>query len=133
MNERWNLTDDEWKKSLPEDVYQVCRKGGTEKPFSGRYDACYDEGTYHCALCNEKLFFSDAKYSSGSGWPSFFQPSSESALKLLEDNSAGDKRVEVRCAMCDSHLGHVFEDGPKPTGKRFCINSIALKFASKGS
>ena len=130
MEKDWNISNEEWKRRLPKDVYEVCRLGGTERPFSGKYDHFYEGGVYHCALCNKELFKSSSKYSSGSGWPSFFEPIDEKALRFIEDNSHGMKRVEVRCQRCDSHLGHVFEDGPKPTGKRFCVNSISLKWVS---
>lgn len=120
------MTED-WKNKLSEEEYKILRMCGTEAPFTGKYDSFYEPGTYHCAACGQELFSSDAKYSSGSGWPAFFDTLSKSKVDLIEDRTHGMKRVEVRCSACKSHLGHVFEDGPKPTGLRYCINSIALK------
>lgn len=118
----------DWDAGLPKEVYDICRLGGTEAPFSGKYNKHYEKGIYHCAVCEEPLFSSNAKYDSGSGWPSFFQPVNEDALDFHEDQTIDQLRVEVRCRKCGSHLGHVFEDGPEPTHKRFCINSLALNF-----
>jgi peptide-methionine (R)-S-oxide reductase len=119
-------TDDEWREELTPEQFAVCRQKGTERPFSGMYNGCKDEGMYRCACCGQELFSSEAKYDSGSGWPSFHAPVSESAVKTEVDSSHGMRRVEVLCASCDAHLGHVFDDGPTPTGQRFCMNSIAL-------
>jgi peptide-methionine (R)-S-oxide reductase len=116
-----------WKKRLSPEQYHVLREGGTEPAFTGEYYDCKEEGTYTCAACASPLFDSGAKYDSGTGWPSFFQPVDTSCLLLQSDDSHFMKRTEVRCSKCGSHLGHVFDDGPAPTGKRYCINSIALR------
>jgi peptide-methionine (R)-S-oxide reductase len=121
-------TDEQWRATLTPEQYAVCRCSATEPPFSGKWYKHKEAGTYLCAACHAPLFASEAKYESSSGWPSFFQPVKRAAVSLAPDTSHGMNRTEVRCAVCDSHLGHVFPDGPKPTGLRYCINSVALDF-----
>jgi peptide-methionine (R)-S-oxide reductase len=123
-----NLSDEEWKKILPEDVYYVARMKGTERPWTSKYETSNEIGTYYCAVCGNALFQSDTKFESGCGWPSFYQPISKSSIIYEADNSLGMKRTEVMCGRCKSHLGHVFEDGPPPTGLRYCINGVVLDF-----
>jgi peptide-methionine (R)-S-oxide reductase len=128
MTERVEKTDAEWQAELDPDRYQVLRCGATEAPWSGELNLVHDEGVFRCGACGTELFRSDTKFDSGSGWPSFFAPLEEGAVETEEDLSHGMRRTEVRCAACDSHLGHVFPDGPEPTGLRYCINSLALDF-----
>ncbi len=124
-------SDLDWKKELSPEEYKILRQCGTEAPGTGEYYNFFEKGKYICAACGFELFDSETKYSSGSGWPSFFDVISEGQVVLIKDNSLGMLRTEVRCANCGGHLGHVFPDGPKPTNLRYCINSIALKFKDK--
>jgi peptide-methionine (R)-S-oxide reductase len=128
MNEDSKRSDAEWKKILSPEQYEVLRRKGTERAFTGKYYNSKETGVYRCAGCGNPLFDSETKFDSGSGWPSYYQPVSEDAVDAAEDQSYGMTRTEVLCARCGGHLGHVFPDGPEPTGRRYCINSVSLDF-----
>jgi len=126
-----NKKDDEWKLTLSPEQFKVLRECGTEPPFTGKFVNHKENGVYVCAGCGNELFSSDTKYESGSGWPSFWDQVSEDSIERREDNSNGMKRIEIVCKKCSGHLGHIFDDGPNPTGLRYCVNSVSLDFKSK--
>jgi peptide-methionine (R)-S-oxide reductase len=131
MSEKISKTEEEWKKILTPEQFNVCRKKDTERPFTGKYNDCKDEGIYRCSCCGNKLFDSKTKFDSGSGWPSFFKPLKDENVKYQTDSTYGMNRSEVMCKKCGAHLGHVFDDGPQPTNLRFCINSVSLDLEKK--
>ncbi|HEV8310860.1 MAG TPA: peptide-methionine (R)-S-oxide reductase MsrB [Methylomirabilota bacterium] len=131
MADKVTKSDAEWRRDLSPEQYQVLRRHGTERPFTGEYHECEDPGTYRCAGCGHPLFGADTKFDSGTGWPSFSAPIDPEAVSTADDESWLMRRTEIRCGRCDSHLGHVFDDGPAPTGLRYCINSVALQLDRK--
>jgi len=131
MAEKIKKTEEQWKHELTTEQYHILREKGTEPPFTGIYADEHTPGVYRCAACGQELFASDTKFESGSGWPSFYQPTSSDKVETHEDSSHGMRRVEVTCSRCGSHLGHLFPDGPRPTGLRYCINSASLKLEPK--
>jgi peptide-methionine (R)-S-oxide reductase len=132
MSQKITKSNEEWKQQLSKEAYYVCREHGTEAPFSGKFHDFKGRGLYTCICCGQPLFSSSTKFDSGTGWPSFYEPIQKEAVDEHEDGSLGMMRIEVRCSKCDAHLGHVFPDGPKPTGLRYCINSVCLDFKENG-
>jgi peptide-methionine (R)-S-oxide reductase len=131
MAEKVKKSEDEWRGELTPEQFSVCRQKGTERAFTGEYWDNHEPGVYHCVACDTELFSSETKFESGTGWPSFWAPIETGHIREEEDMSLGMRRTEVLCAACDSHLGHVFPDGPKPTGQRYCLNSVSLAFRPK--
>jgi len=127
MADQVSKTDEEWRQELSPEQYEILRRKGTERPFTGKYVNVKDKGMYRCAACGAELFSSDTKFDSGTGWPSFYEPANLENVELHEDRSHGMVRTEVTCKRCGGHLGHVFDDGPRPTGQRYCINSCSLE------
>ena len=131
MAEKIKKSEDDWRVQLTDEQFHVTRQHGTERAFTGEYNDCKDPGTYHCICCGHPLFDADHKFDSGTGWPSFYQPLNSDAVETQTDSSMLMQRTEVHCARCDAHLGHVFPDGPMPTGQRYCMNSVSMKLEPK--